>query len=213
MTFRKNRGFSLLELMIVVGLGLTLAGVSFIAMTPMMNKNHLDEAYDTTLMALRNTRQLAIAQSHEYWVTFTAAAGAAPATITVNYQPGLSGGVYPAQQLVNTYTLPVDVNFAVWGGSFPASTPDGFGSGVTAIDFGYTNTGTGGQTVLVFMPDGSARDGLDLGTGGDYDSGVLYLTRPTGTLYQSRAITVWGTTGRIRGWWLSQTGGPIWVQQ
>lgn len=208
----KTRGFSLLELMVVVGIGFTLAGVTYIAMTPMMNKSHLDEAYDTTLMALRNTRQLAIAQSHEYWITFTASAGAAPATITVNYQPGLSGGVYGAQQLVNTYALPMDVNFAVQPG-FPTDTPDGFGNGVVAIDFGYTNTGTGGQKVIVLMPDGSVRDGLDLGTGGDYDSGIIYLTRPSGTLYQSRAITVWGTTGRIRGWYLSQQAAATWVQQ
>ena len=39
-------------------------------MMPMFNRNHVDLAYDTTLMALRNTRHLAITQSHQYFVNF-----------------------------------------------------------------------------------------------------------------------------------------------
>ena len=66
MTSRKNRGYSLLELMIVIAIGLTMAGISFIAMMPLLTKSHVDTAYDTTLMALRNTRHLAITQSHSY---------------------------------------------------------------------------------------------------------------------------------------------------
>ena len=62
---------------------------------------------------------------------------------------------------------------------------------------------------VVFMPDGSAQTSL-----GAYNSGIVYLTRPSDTMYRSRAITVWGATGRIRGWRLvQQGGGPIWVQQ
>jgi len=64
---------------------------------------------------------------------------------------------------------------------------------------------------VVFMPDGSAQDNL-----GNFNSGVVYLTRPSYTnIYNSsRAITVWGATGRIRGWRLGQTAGVgTWVQQ
>jgi len=43
---------------------------------------------------------------------------------------------------------------------------------------------------------------------------VLYLARP-GNLYSSRAVTLWGITGRIRGWRLYQNGGAgaYWRQQ
>jgi hypothetical protein len=60
------------------------------------------------------------------------------------------------------------------------------------------------------MPDGSARDVL-----GNYNSGVVYLTEPAAaTMYSSKAITVWGATGRIRGWRLNQVAGsPVWTQQ
>jgi prepilin-type N-terminal cleavage/methylation domain-containing protein len=206
MTSRKNRGYSLLELMIVIGIGLTMAGISFIAMMPLLNKSHLDTAYDTTLMALRNTRHLAITQSHQYILTFDPTAG----TITVQYQGPAdpTTGIVPAAVLVNTYTLPSDVSFAVQGG-FPATTPDGFGTGNTAVDFGYLPIGgTGGSHQVVFMPDGSSRD-----TVGNYNSGVLYLTRPTADKYSSRAITVWGATGRVRGWRLYPQSGGTWIQQ
>ena len=204
MTFRRQRGFSLLELLIVVAIGFTLAGITTIAMMPLFNRSHLDTAYDTTLMALRNTRHLAITQSHQYYVTFTPGT---PATIAITYQPAAINGILPAVQNVNTYTLPTDINFAVAGG-FPASAPDGFGTGATAIDFGQ-GLGGGSLKYVSFLPDGSAQDSL-----GNFNSGVIYLYRTTDTMYQSRSISVWGATGRIRGWRLvQQGGGPIWVQQ
>ena len=44
--------------------------------------------------------------------------------------------------------------------------------------------GLGSQNYIMFMPDGSSQDTL-----GNYNSGVLYLTRP-GDIYSSRAITL-----------------------
>jgi|SRR5579863_4475120 prepilin-type N-terminal cleavage/methylation domain-containing protein len=211
--FRKQRGFSLLEMLVVVGIGFILATISFVTMVPLLNKSHIDSAYETTLAVLRNTRHLAITQGHEYIVTFNPA-GYAAGTIEVQYQPPPSGGIYPALQLVNTYTLPTDTSFAVQTG-FPASTPDGYGTGIVPIDFGYTPSGgTGGSPLIVFMPDGSARDGASPGNGGNYSGGVVYMTRPAGVITDSRAISVWGATGRIRGWHLYVVSGvKTWVQQ
>jgi prepilin-type N-terminal cleavage/methylation domain-containing protein len=207
MTSKRQRGFSLLELMIVVAIGLTIASITFIAMMPLYNRNHVDLAYDTTLMALRNTRQLAISQSHEYYVTFTQPASS-PANIVVQYQPPAVSGVLPALQQVASYTLPPDVTFNVMSG-FPTSAPDSFGTGIAAIDFGQ-GLGAGSLQYVVFMPDGSSQDDL-----GNYNSGVIYLSRLADpNIYNARSISVWGATGRIRGWHLyQQSGAPIWVQQ
>jgi len=206
MASRKQIGFSLLELMITVSLVLVLAGVTFISLGPMLNQSHTNSAYDTTLMALRNTRNLAITQSHEYYVNFNPA-GFPAGTIQVQYQPPAVGaGVAPPVEQVITYSIPTDISFAVQAG-FPANTPDSFGTGVTAIDF-ETTPGVP-LNYVVFFPDGSAQDNL-----GNYSSGVVYLTRPGDTIYSSRAITVWGETGRIRGWRLNQVAGvATWVQQ
>jgi prepilin-type N-terminal cleavage/methylation domain-containing protein len=206
MTLKKQRGFSLLELLITIALGLTIAGITFIAMRPLYNRSHVDNAYDTTLMVLRSTRHLAITQSHQYYVTFNP--GGQPAgTIQVTWQPAAVAGVLPPVQVVNNYTIPSDISFAVAAG-FPAASPDNFGTGVTAIDFGQ-GLGAGSLNYVCFMPDGSSRDSL-----GNYNSGVVYMTRPLDNMYASRAVTVWGATGRIRGWRLNQqAGAPIWLQQ
>jgi prepilin-type N-terminal cleavage/methylation domain-containing protein len=209
MPSRNNNGFSLLELMITVSLGLVMCGVTFIYLTPQMNQSHVNSAYDTTLMALRNTRNLAITQSHEYYVNFNPA-GFPAGTIQVEYQPPLVVGALAAPPIeqVNTYNIPSDVSFAVQAG-FPASTPDGFGSGITAIDFESTAGVPLPCQCVVFMPDGSAQDTL-----GNYNSGVVYLTRTGDTIYNSRAVTVWGATGRVRGWRLALVGAAKeWVQQ
>ena len=91
MTLKRQRGFSLLELMITIAIGLTLASITFIAMMPMFNRNHVDLAYDTTLMVLRNTRHLAITQSHQYYVNFNPA-GFPAGTMQITYQPPAVGG-------------------------------------------------------------------------------------------------------------------------
>jgi prepilin-type N-terminal cleavage/methylation domain-containing protein len=207
MTSIKQRGFSLLELMITIAIGLTLAGITFIAMMPMFNRNHVDLAYETTLMVMRNTRHLAITQSHQYFVNFNP--GGFPAgTIQIQYQPPAVGGSLPAVQQVATYTLPPDVSYSVMAG-FPASAPDGFGSGGTPIDFGQ-GLGAGSLNYVSFMPDGSSQDNL-----GNYNSGVIYISRAADpTPYNARSISVWGATGRIRGWRLyNQSGAATWVQQ
>jgi prepilin-type N-terminal cleavage/methylation domain-containing protein len=207
MPSRKNNGFSLLELMITVSLALVMCGVTFIYLKPQLNQSHMNSAYDTTLMALRNTRNLAITQSHEYYVNFNPA-GFPAGTIQVEYQPPLVVGALaaPPIQQVNTYTIPGDVTFNVQAG-YPAATPDGFGAGLTAIDF--ESTPGVPLNYVVFFPDGSAQDSL-----GNYSSGVVYMTRVGDSIYASRAVSVWGATGRIRGWRLNQVAGVAeWVQQ
>ncbi|MGA2744759.1 MAG: prepilin-type N-terminal cleavage/methylation domain-containing protein [Candidatus Sulfotelmatobacter sp.] len=208
LTSRKRRGFSLLELMIVIGIGMTVAGISVMALMPMLQENHIDQSYDTTLSVLRNYRNLAISQSNRYIITFTPAGTTvpiSPATITVQFW-GYAVPVSPAPVTVATYTLPTDVTFGVQS-IFPAAAPDGFGTGVAAIDFDQ-GMGLGSQNYVMFMPDGSSQDTL-----GNYNSGIVYMTR-TGDPYRSRALTVWGTTGRIRGWRIyNQSGANVWTQQ
>ena len=208
MASTKTSGYSLLEMIITVSIALILCAVTFIAFQPILNQGHINSAYDTTLMALRNTRNLAITQSHEYYVNFNPA-GFPAGTIQIQYQPPAVGaGAAPPLEQVITYSIPSDVRFAVQAG-FPANAPDGFGAGVNPIDFGQTLAGEP-FFYVVFMPDGSSQDNL-----GNYNSGVVYLTRPGDNIYNSsRAITVWGATGRIRGWRLAQQAGvATWVQQ
>jgi prepilin-type N-terminal cleavage/methylation domain-containing protein len=203
MVSSKQHGFSLLEMMIVLALMLTVATISLISLQPILQQSHVTSAYDTTLMAVRNYHDLAITQRKRYIVTMTA-----PGTITVS-RWDFALPASPPPVVVNTLTLPQDVTFSTQAGypATAATVPDGFGAGAVALDFDQ-GMGLGSQNYVMFMPDGSSQDNL-----GNLNSGVLYMGRAN-DLYSSRAITVFGATGRIRGWRLYQVAGVnTWVQQ
>ena len=198
MTWEKNRGFSMLELVITIAIAMTMAGVTFVALKPLFNANHVDAAYDTTVSAISSYRSLAITQTRRYILLFSA-----PGTITVQYW---SGTASPVPVTVATYTLPSDMQFAVQAG-FPSPGPEGLTDGTQAVAFNTCNAVEGGQNCLIFFPDGSAQDDV-----GNLNSGVVYLTRP-GDMYSSRAVSVIGGSGKIRGWRLYNQSGNVWVQQ
>ncbi len=200
MTTTKSRGFSLLELLVTIAIGLTVASIATMAYMPVMKQQHLTNAYNQTLTALRRAHDQAAGDMRIYVVSFTA-----PGTITVT-QNTISGPV------LFTSVLPSDVTFHVEPGvpSSPTvapTTPDGFGSAGYAIDFDQ-GVPPGGGTVVQFNPDGTATD-----ANGNINNGVVYFGR-VGDLYSCRAVTLWGATGRVRGWRLYKSGAAYaWSQQ
>ena len=204
-------GFTLLELAAVMAISLIVSAFSMISMMPVMKQYRITNAYNTTLSALRQARDNAISQRTSYSVTFSKTASANTITIAPTFS-GFQGAQSPV-----TYQLPTDVSFDVESAFASTPPPDGYGSGLVAIDFGYTaNGGRGGASTIYFCPDGSAQD-AEGGAGscaGSWDGGVLYIAH-TGDLLSSRAITLWGGTGRIRGWRLysNNAGGYQWLRQ
>ena len=73
-SFRNRRGaasgFSLLEVMSVIAISLTVAVFAVISLVPVMNQQHVNNAYNTTIAALRLARDNAISQRTSYSVTF-----------------------------------------------------------------------------------------------------------------------------------------------
>ena len=220
---RRHRasGFSLIEMMVVVAISIIVAVISVFGLMPALKQQHVTNAYNTTLSALRQARDNAVSQRTSYSVTFSNSA--TPNTIVV--APALATGVtaFTGDQSSVTYALPTDVAFLAQQpavGSTPApdssTTTPYFGSGLNSIDFGYTATGnTGGTTatVIYFCPDGSAQVALSCAGGNNWDNGVVYISQ-SGNLLSSRAVDVWGGTGRIHGWRLYPTsGGYKWVRQ
>jgi len=208
---QREGGFTLLELAAVLAISLIVSAFSMISMMPVMKQYRITNAYNTTLSALRQARDSAVSQRTSYSVTFSKTASSS--TITV--APTLTG--FQGAQNAVTYQLPTDVSFDVEPAFASTPPPDGYGSGLVAIDFGYTaNGGSGGATTVYFCPDGSAQD-AEGGSGncaGSWDGGVLYIAR-TGDLLSSRAVTLWGGTGRIRGWriYSNGAGGYQWQRQ
>jgi prepilin-type N-terminal cleavage/methylation domain-containing protein len=199
---RTVRGFSLIELMVVISLLLIVAGFSIMAIQPALRQGRVTNAYNTTLMVMRQARDYSVAQRQIYFVTLNN--GVQPNSLTVTQ--GSTGTV------VSTYFLPDDVQFDAEPG-LPNSplvaptTPDGFGTGALAIDFDQ-GIAAGVKNVIYFYPDGSAADVV-----GNINNGVVYIARP-GFIDTSRAITLWGATGRIRGWHIYKNGAQwYWRQQ
>src|SRR5260370_21387006 len=193
---RRHRasGFSLIEMLTVVALIIVLASISFISFVPVMKQQRVTNAYNTTLSAMRQARDKSVAQRTSYSVTFSTAAQ--PNTITVS--PTLAGGFQGAQNTV-VYQLPMDVEFDAESALASTPAPDGYGSGLLAIDFGYTANGTlGGAQTIYFCPDGSSQD-AEGGAGacaGSWDGGVGDIAR-LGTFIRSRPGTVGCVTCRI----------------
>ncbi len=206
-------GFSLVEMTITLAIGIIVTVISVMTLMPLLNQQHVINAYDITLSVMRQARDCAVAQRTSYSVTFSNTVS--PNTITIAPTATFSG------QLCNaTYKLPTDVQFLAQTGlpNTKATAPDNYNnSTLLPIDFGYTaNGGTGGSSTVYFCPDGSAQDAED-GTGncsGSWDGGVVYIAQ-SGNILSSRAITLWGGTGRIHGWrvYPLSGGGYQWLRQ
>ncbi len=210
------RGFSLLEMMIVICVLMIVGGISFMALQPALRDAKANQAFESALMPLRVARQRAIAERKQYIVCFGLAAPAgaltpmgAPTAQSVQIFRWDAGTALSAATQVTAVTLPQDIQFQTLPGlpNGAATVPDGFGNGATPIDFDQAVAGAIKNQVM-FMPDGSAHD-----VNGNLNSGIVYVAR-NGDLYSSRAVTLYGATGRIRGWRLLNNGGaPRWIQQ
>jgi type II secretory pathway pseudopilin PulG len=214
---RRESGFSLAELLIVMMVIIIMSAITAVSLRPLMAQQQMSNAFNTTLGALRQARDNSVAQSTSFQVTFQNNAGAA-STIVVT--PTTAFGVDQSGNgtgglTTYTYTLPTSVTFQIPGVAV-ATAPDGYGTGAVAIDLGYTaNGGVGGSNTVYFCPDGSAQTVACITAGGytttggyatNWDGGVVYLGY-AGNPQLSRAFTLWGGTGRIRGWRLNLTGG------
>ena len=205
-----TRGFTLLEMMIVVTIAIVTAAFTIMGLRPMLQASRVSTAYNPALTTVRRAHDEAAAERRVFVVTFDNTV--TPNTVTVSQNDTLAAG----GTLLVQATLPPDITFRTEPGiptttNGTCPTPDGFGVGTTAIDFDQ-GVGGGGAKSLYFYPDGSAHD---KNLNGNINSGVVYMAR-SGELMSSRAITVWGTTGRIRGWRLypsSSSGTNCWRPQ
>jgi Tfp pilus assembly protein FimT len=210
-----SRGFSLLEMMIVICVMMIIGGIGFMAVQPALKDAKVNQAFESAMMPLRVARQRAIAERKQYIVCYGIAAPAgaltplgAPTAQSIQTFRWDAGTALSAATQITAITLPIDIQFQTIAGlpNGAATVPDGFGNATVALDFDQNVAGAI-KNQIMFMPDGSAHD-----VNGNLNSGILYLAR-NGDLYSSRSVTLYGATGRIRGWRLLNSGGPKWFQQ
>ncbi len=188
---RSTRGFTLVELLIVIAIGLTVSAIAMMLVRGSLDTVKADEALQIALVQARQVHERAIDERHIYRLTFTA-----PRTIQTD-RIDLSGTL-AVPVPVSSIDLPADTSFTVVSGAPTAAPPNGLGAGSNAIDLSVNNAP--GITQVYFQPDGRVLDYLNR-----VANGIVYLARPD-DLSSSRAITIFGTTGRMKGWKLSVTG-------
>jgi type II secretory pathway pseudopilin PulG len=202
-------GFTLLEMMVAVSVFMVVSAIAFTSLGPAIKDARVSGSYNLILEQLRQARQLAIQNRKTYLVTFNPA-GLPPGIhgLQINVlNAGVVGAIYHDVPV----TLPEDVHFQVIPGipNTSQTTPDNLGVGALNIHFDMGVSG-GVRNQIYFFPDGSARD-----INNNINNGVVYIARDN-DLYSSRAITLLGAAGRLRGWRLYPPTGsnpPAWSQQ
>jgi hypothetical protein len=162
-------------MMLVLGISGVVAGMAVLQINTARPALKGDGAMRVILSQIRIARELAITERRYMRVTFTA-----PNKIDILREevPG------PATTVVSTTSLEGGVEYAVVYGV--PDTPDAFGGGA-AVAFGTAAN-------VKFTPDGTLvnQDGASI-------NGSVFLAMPT-FARSARAITVLGSTGRIRGY-------------
>ncbi len=198
----KTRGFSLVELLIVLAIMMMVMSAAIVQIGPLWRESKAQAALQTTLGQMRRAHEMAVDQRQVYRLTFTA-----PRTIQldrVNIDPATGNKAFVFQSKID---LPLETQFTVIAGipTTPTTVPDGFGNGSIAIDF--DRDFGGGGTEVYFQRDGRALDATN-----QLNNGVVYLCRP-GDVMSCKAVSLIGATGRSKGWRLTDNGGvKKWVQ-
>jgi prepilin-type N-terminal cleavage/methylation domain-containing protein len=205
---RNDTGFSLLEVVVVLGIVLVVLATALFNLAPSINTARSNTGMELVIGELRRAHERAIDERRIYRVTFVP-----PQTIQVdvgqvaNIASTITGTAPAFVQSQAPLTLPPNTQFAVVRGipTTPQTTPDGFGSGNNPIDLDIENGG--GGTQIYFQPDGRALDSANR-----LNDGVIYIAQPN-NLFSSRAVSLYGSTGRVKAWFLSKVGGATgWSQ-
>jgi prepilin-type N-terminal cleavage/methylation domain-containing protein len=179
-------GYSLLEMMLVVGISGVVSAMALFEIGNARPAFKGDGAMRAVIAQLNTARALAIAQRRNIQVTFT---GGNMIGLIRRNVPAANGTTVLA-------SIPMEggVTFALTTGV--PDTPDAFGNSSAAYF-------TGGTTDVYFTTDGTL-----INASGSPVNGTVFLAlsnQPRST----RAVTVMGATGRIRGF---KWNGTTWIR-
>ncbi|MEI6668402.1 MAG: prepilin-type N-terminal cleavage/methylation domain-containing protein [Acidobacteriota bacterium] len=168
-------GFTLVELLVVVGLVGVLSAISVMMMPGVIASAKADGGADRVVAALRVAREQAISQRRMVLVAFTAPNQLVTSRVDV---PG------PGTTVIDTVLLEDGMSFQLFPGL--PDTPDAF-TNATATSFGLATT-------IGFSSEGSFVD-----QNGDPVNGTVFIGKSNQSL-TARAVSLFGPTALIRKW-------------
>ena len=184
---RREHGYSLTEMLVVVGILGVIGGMAVAQLATQRNMLRGDAAMRQVLAQFNQAQQMAIAQRRYMRLTFD----------LVNNQINIVREDTPATTTtLSTVLFESGAVFQLAAGL--PDTPDAFGNSAPTCFTNPTNgtfaSASGSNSVIKFAPDGSLVD-----WNGNTTNGTVFTTIPNATP-AARAVTVLGSTGRIRGY-------------
>lgn len=188
-----HRGFSVVELCVVVALIMLISAIAITSLRPALQDANCDTAMRQVLEQLRQAREWAITNRRYEQVTFPIIAGLPSVVIT--QRDDLTAGAGAVNPVLSTVPIHNPETFLVFGAL--TDTPDGYGNAS-----GITFEGAAGGPVagMLFQSDGELVDGASF----QAINGTVFLGL-NGQTSTARAVTVLGTTGRVHAWKISGT--------
>jgi prepilin-type N-terminal cleavage/methylation domain-containing protein len=191
------RGFSLVEILVVIIVSATLTAIALVQLQPALQGLAADSAMAQVKSVLRQARETAISERRNVAVVFVG-----NDTIQLWQYIVLPGG---GEVLAGAPFLSVPVEGPTQFMTFPneTDTPDAFGIPPVPSGVMFQGLVGGPPAGMLFQSDGTFVNGT-----GTVINGTVFIGFP-GTPSSARAVTVMGATGRIKayhgdpgtGWW------------
>jgi type II secretory pathway pseudopilin PulG len=173
-------GFSVTEIIFVTGIMAVLASMAVFQIGASRPMALGDGAMRVVLSQMTSARELAITQRRNMRMTFT------------NNTVSIIREEVPGPTLTTLSAVPFEGGLQFNRIPSLGDTPDNFASGSAAV---YLPTATGTPPDVKFSPEGTFinQDGVAL-------NGSIFVSLPNNQKMSARAVTIMGTTGRIRGY-------------
>ena len=198
MKYRHSRlaneaGFTLLELLVVVGLMGVVAAMAMMVSPALTQTKRSDSGMEQALDAIRSAREVAISQRRNVRLSFVGITAFQTLREDIDSTGTVTGTtILRTVQLENRMQIRLDPDVLV-------NTPDRFPTSARPS----TATAFSGPTPVRFTSEGTFVD-----ANGDVTNGTITLSIP-GMKNSARAVTVMGATALIRSW---RWNGSAWVE-
>ncbi|MGD0401724.1 MAG: type II secretion system protein [Candidatus Acidiferrales bacterium] len=198
-----ERGFSMVELCVVIGLILVISAMAIFAYLPLLQDANFDSSMRQVLDQLRQAREYSIANRRYVQLTFPTVVlgGVTQYQVVMTEMNTLTAGGGAVNPVLSTVPIHPPAQYLVLSG---LDTPDGFCLGAPAAAIEFKTVAGGAPVSVLFQSDGELVDGASY----QPVNGTIFLGRP-GKPTSARAITILGTTGRVRAW---KSNGAAWTQ-
>jgi prepilin-type N-terminal cleavage/methylation domain-containing protein len=189
-----QRGFSMIEIVVVIALILIVSAIAIIAYLPTLQNANFDTAMRQMIDQLRQAREYSIANRRYVQVTFptVVAGGVTQYQVVITEMDNLTAGGGAVNPVLSTVPIHAPAQYLVLS---TIDTPDGFCLGAPSSAIEFKTTSGGAPVSILFQSDGELVDGASY----QPINGTIFLGEP-GKPTSARAITILGTTGRVRGW-------------